>query len=163
MIKRILAASAAVAVAAFPLAAQPANRNVLSIQPLSAFFEVYNLEFERMFTPGVSGGAGFTYWSLDEDEGEANITYLSVDIVKLRYYPSGTAPSGFSFGGSVGVTRVDEDDPAGIDDASVTAPGLGISLEYSRGSSARSAGSTSAAGSAPRCCSSTRMSSATTT
>jgi hypothetical protein len=111
--------------------AQPSNRTVLSVQPISVFFEVFNLELERVFQPSVSGAAGFTYWSFDEDEGDLDVTYLSVDVVKLRYYPSGTAPNGFSFGASAGFTRIAEDDPLG-DETSVTAPGFGIQLEYSR-------------------------------
>ena len=132
MRKALLLAAAILGLAAGPALAQETNRNVLSIQPLSMFFQVYNLELERVFRPHLSGALGFTYWDFDEDDEGTELTYLSVDVVKLRYYPSATAPNGFSFGGVAGVTHLSEEDLGVGTDESVTAPSIGILLEYSR-------------------------------
>ena len=104
------------------------KQQVLSVQPLSAMLTVYAGEFERALSPSMTLGVGATYWGVDEDDADAS--YLSGDL-KLRYYPSGRALAGFSFGGSVGMTRVaDEDDTDGTT-SSATGPTIGTMIEYS--------------------------------
>jgi hypothetical protein len=97
---------------------------VLSIQPISAMLTVYSGEGELALNPSVTLGAGATYWDAGS-LGDDNITYLSGDL-KLRYYPEAHALQGFSFGGSVGLTRVAE-----ADTISKTSPSIGVMLEYS--------------------------------
>ena len=96
---------------------------VLSIQPISAMLTVYSGEGELALNRSVTLGAGATYWDAGS-LGDDDFTYLSGDL-KLRYYPEAHALQGFSFGGSVGLTRVAE-----ADTVSQTSPSIGVMLEY---------------------------------
>lgn len=118
------------ALSADALAQAPSHgkQQVISIQPLSAMLTVYAGELERALSPTWTLGVGATHWDLDEDDADA--AYLSGDL-KLRYYPSGEALSGFSFGGSVGMTRVSEENDLDGSTASATGPTIGTMIEYS--------------------------------
>ena len=124
---------AALALAATPLAAQdvPAagtpHRQVLSFQPLSAIFTVYAAEYERVVGSSATVGVGATYWG-EDDEDVLDVSYISTDL-KLRYYPSGSPLSGFSFGGSVGYTRVAEEGEFGKTNG-VRGVTIGTMIEY---------------------------------
>jgi len=128
-----LGSLAALGLAALPLDAQQdtpvgvPHNHVLSIQPLSAVFTVYAGELERVIGQSATLGIGATYWS-DDDDG-ADASYLSSDL-KLRYYPSGTPLAGFSFGVSVGFTRVESEDDAGVSTGEATGPTVGTMIEY---------------------------------
>ncbi len=121
---------ALVAAAMMPFAAASAQEtaigpsNVLSLQPLTAMLTVYAAEYERKTGTALTFGIGGTY----SDLGDNDLTYRSGDL-KLRYYPQGTALSGFSFGGSVGYTSVSETLFDGSD-ASANGPSFGVLLEY---------------------------------
>ena len=118
-----LGAHTAAAQSATHIQATPGARGqVISIQPLSALFTLYAGELERSLSSSVTLGAGATYWSPDI-EGEG-FRYFSGDL-KLRYYPSGRPFEGFSFGGTVGVTRV-EATTANVEDAGESDVGLSI-------------------------------------
>jgi hypothetical protein len=97
---------------------------VLSIQPISAMLTVYSGEGELAINRSVTLGVGATYWDAGS-LGADNASYLSGDF-KVRYYPEAHALQGFSFGGSVGLTRVSESDTL-----SQTSPSIGVLLEYS--------------------------------
>jgi len=114
----------------FAAASAQANavpHNVLSIQPLNAMFTVYSAEYERQTGKAVTFGLGGTYWSADDDAANDEVSYTSGDI-KLRYYPSGAALMGFSFGATAGYTSVSAK-TAGLDE-SAGGPTFGILLEY---------------------------------
>ena len=131
VLSSLVASTLAVMLAASPAHAQNAphgKQQVISIQPLSAMLTVYAGELERVLSPSLSLGAGATYWDAGENDGEA--TYLSGDL-KLRYYPSGNALHGFSFGGSVGMTRVEGEDDVEGTPFEVTGPTIGTMFEYS--------------------------------
>ena len=122
----------AIAVAAvMPLAAVSAQEtvvrpsNVLSVQPLTAMLTVYAAEYERRTGSALTLGIGGTYWDIGDDD----LRYTSGDL-KLRYYPQGTALQGFSFGGSVGYTRISAIDPFDGTDESANGPSFGVLLEY---------------------------------
>jgi hypothetical protein len=134
--RRIFAAVALATLAAAPLAAQvaaPAGavgappQQVISFQPIGAVLTVYAAEFERVVTPTLTLGVGATGFFPDE------LSYASGDL-KLRYYPQGRPLQGFSFGASVGVTRVAEDfsdDFEGsADEQSATGPSAGFLFDY---------------------------------
>jgi hypothetical protein len=130
MRNRVLAVAAA---ALMPFAAASAQstavpRNVISIQPLNAMMTVYSGEYERAVGKAVSFGLGGTYWGADDDTGD-EASYTSGDV-KLRYYPSGTALMGFSFGASAGYTSVSATDAGSTIDESEAGPTFGILLEY---------------------------------
>jgi hypothetical protein len=129
MRNRVLAVAAA-ALMPFAAASAQANvapRNVISIQPLNAMMTVYSGEYERAVGKAVSFGLGGTYWNAEDAGDEAS--YTSGDV-KLRYYPSGSALMGFSFGASAGYTSVSANDAGSTVDESEAGPTFGILLEY---------------------------------
>jgi hypothetical protein len=129
MRNRVLAVAAA---ALMPLAAASAQnkapRNVISIQPLSAMMTVYSGEYERAVGKSVTLGLGATYWGADDNSGD-EAAYTSGDV-KLRFYPSGTALAGFSFGATGGYTSVSAKEGITQTETSESAPSFGILLEY---------------------------------
>ena len=129
MRNRVIAVAAA-AMMPFAAASAQANavpRNVISIQPLNAMFTVYSAEYERQAGKAVTFGVGGTYWSADDDDLSEEVSYTSADV-KLRYYPSGAALQGFSFGASAGFTSVSAQDAT--TDESESGPTFGVLLEY---------------------------------
>lgn len=123
----ITIAAAALLPFAAASAQKPATpRNVLSIQPLNAMMTVYSAEYERQTGTAITFGIGATYWNADDAGDEAS--YTSGDV-KLRYYPSGAALTGFSFGATGGFTSVSAKDAAGLDE-SASGPTFGVLLEY---------------------------------
>jgi hypothetical protein len=132
MMRRPVLALSLVAAAAHasPARAQqdstPAKRQVLSIQPISAVLTVYAAEYERAFLPVFTFGLGATGFFPDE------ISYTSADV-KVRYYPQEVPLTGFSFGGSVGFTRVSEDFEefdGGTDSETASGPSAGVTVDY---------------------------------
>ncbi len=105
--------------------------SVLSIQPLSAVFGVYAVEYEHALAPTVTFGIGGSYWSDDTDGSE--VKYSSGDI-KLRYYPEAHPFQGFSFGGQVGYTSISDNettDTFGSSSKSTAhGPTIGVALDY---------------------------------
>ena len=127
MRNRLLSLIAAAVIPFGTVLAQDASpRNVFSFQPLTAVFTVYSAEYERQTAGALTVGVGGTYWSLGDATDE--LTYKSADV-KLRYYPNGTALSGFSFGGTVGFTSVSGTSTSGFDE-SAGGPSFGVLLEY---------------------------------
>lgn len=106
-------------------------RNVISIQPLSAVFTVFAAEYERAVGTAVTAGLGATGWSTDDDGFGDRLRYRSVDV-KVRYYPQGTALSGFSFGGTIGFTNVVHEVRSATPpyDQSAGGGSFGVLLEY---------------------------------
>lgn len=101
-------------------------KNVFSIQPLSAMFRVYSVEYERAASKAVTWGLGTTLFRVGDSGSDVN--YTSAEF-KLRYYPAEVALQGFSFGGAVGLSSVNGTNDSGGDET-VTAPSLGVLLEY---------------------------------
>jgi hypothetical protein len=112
---------------AAPAQQQVAPRNVISVQPINAVFEVYSVEYEHRLASAATLGVGGTYWN-PGDEFD-NLTYASGDI-KLRYYPSGTALMGFAFGASLGFTKVSSTNNFDGSEESTSGPAFGVLLEY---------------------------------
>lgn len=103
-------------------------KNVISIQPLSAMFEILSAEYERKGGAAWSWGLGVTSFSPDDDDAAtADAEYNSGDV-KFRYYPQGVALQGFSFGGSVGYAKVSEE--TGTTTTSESVGTFGVLLEY---------------------------------
>jgi len=121
-----LVAAASPAAARAQDAGTPVKRQVLSIQPISAVLTLYAAEYERAVSPVLTFGLGATGFFPDE------ISYTSADV-KVRYYPQEVPLSGFSFGGSVGFTRVSEDFEefdGGTDSETASGPSAGVTLDY---------------------------------
>ena len=100
---------------------------VFSIQPITTMLTIYTGEVELAMSPSVTLGAGATYWGPDFDDED--FSYLSGDL-KVRYYPDARAFQGFSFGGSVGLTRVAASSSNTQDNGSATKPSVGVMLDY---------------------------------
>ncbi|HEX8431775.1 MAG TPA: hypothetical protein VF625_10820 [Longimicrobium sp.] len=157
MTRRILLAAALLACAA-PAAAQstpaPARPDsaslvrtqAISILPIHFLFGWYAGDYERVLTRTTTLGFGashFTFGGWDDgyddgyvdgdgvviDEGDGDFRYISADA-KLRYYPSGDALDGLSFGVTAGPTWVRTD--LDTDDGDTyTAIGLGFEVARS--------------------------------
>ena len=118
-------------------AAQEQPRNYLAINPLSILFTLYNGEFEHVFASReFSIGASTSYWGENQDSCDFGcsdeVDYFSVDG-KVRYYPSGRALKGFSFGATVGVSRLSgsfTDSQTGQSESKATAFSFGFVLDY---------------------------------
>ena len=119
--------SAVIAGAAHAQAPLSGKSSVLSIQPVSSMLTVYTGEYELALSRSATVGVGATKFGGGDIGGSFN--YLSGDL-KLRYYPDGRAFQGFSFGGSVGMTRVSASSDNLQDEGSVTKPSIGIMLDY---------------------------------
>ncbi len=127
MIRRLFMCTGLALVLASPLAAQdaaPQRKQALSASPILALFEILNAEYERALGPEFTGVLGVGYWSIDD------VTWLSTDL-KVRFYPNGKALEGFSIGGIVGLTNVDYVDDLTGEDASESAPTIGVDLNWS--------------------------------
>ena len=121
-----VAAQSEATVQAGPTIAKP--RSVLSTQPLSIILSVYNAEFERALGNTTTIGVTASYWSPDFNDDD-DFSYVSGDL-KFRYYPGAKPLEGFSFGGSVGATRVSEDDSFTGETHTATGPSIGTYLDY---------------------------------
>lgn len=94
---------------AAPLSAQqlqvPAQKQALTIQPISIVVGLYSAEYERAISQSVTLGAGASYWDgFVGDQSSNDDRYLSVDA-KLRFYPGEQPLRGFSFGVTGGIAR----------------------------------------------------------
>ena len=101
-------------------------KNVISIQPLTAMFNILSAEYERKGGSTWTWGLGVTNFSPDDDNSATDPEYNSGDV-KFRYYP-GNALQGFSFGGSVGYAKVSEENGSTTTSESVGT--FGVLLEY---------------------------------
>jgi hypothetical protein len=110
----------------------PVQSNVLSINPFGFLFEWYNLEYERAFNATTSWSIGVAHLNFGDDEDGDETRYTSADV-KLRYYPSGEAPTKFSAGIAFGYSRVTDEDLGigGVIEDTFDALSIGIDLGYS--------------------------------
>jgi len=104
------------------LAPPPARRTIVAVNPLGALMGILSGEAERVVAPSVGIGVGATHWSFLSDR---LLSYSSADA-RLRWYVSGTAPTGMSVGAVAGLTRVSSS-AAG---RAVNAVGTGVELSY---------------------------------
>ena len=100
---------------------------VFSVQPISTMLTFYSGEAELAMSPSATIGIGGSHLGVGE-LGD-NFTYTSGDL-KLRYYPDARAFQGFSFGASVGMTRVTASSDNTQDSGSATKPTVGVFLDY---------------------------------
>jgi hypothetical protein len=103
---------------------------VVSIQPLTAMFNIYAGEVEHAVAPTWTVGLGGSYWNHDEDD--YSLRYISGDV-KLKYYPEALPFRGFSFGGQLGYTTITEDDdfdPSTSNETTIHGPTVGVALDY---------------------------------
>lgn len=75
--------------------------NLISSNPFGLLFEWYQGEFEHAISPTISLAIAGAAFSLADDD------ISSVDGI-VRYYPGARALRGFSLGGTVGYSGVDE-------------------------------------------------------
>jgi hypothetical protein len=124
-VSRLLFAAAAIAVSANLASAQTVEGtrvgmprvNLVSANPIGLLFEWYNGEFEHAFSSTVSLAASASRFDFED----AN--YTAIDGI-ARYYPSGKALRGFSFGVSAGFVNVDDDCDGCSDDGSSATIGV---------------------------------------
>ena len=111
----------------------PVQSNVFSINPFGFLFEWYNAEFEHAFSSTATWSVGIGHLKFGDDEDDDETSYTSGDI-KLRYYPSGEAPTKFSAGIAFGYSRVRDEDVdllGNVSEADFDALSIGIDLGYS--------------------------------
>jgi hypothetical protein len=77
--------------------------HVMSANPFGLLIELFNTEYERRASDTVSVGIGGSTARFDTSDGHER--YVNGDVF-FRYYPSGRALSGRSFGAKVGLTQV---------------------------------------------------------
>jgi hypothetical protein len=124
------AASVSLAAAGGAQSVATPKTTVISIQPLSAIFNVYAAEVEHAVAPTWTVGVGGSYWN--HDDNAFSLRYMSGDV-KLKYYPEASTFRGFSFGGQVGYTSIREggnSDFGNSGETKVSGPTLGVALDY---------------------------------
>lgn len=104
------------------LPSAPARRTIVAVNPIGLVAGIASGEIERVMSPSVGLSAGATRWSLMSGR---ILSYTSVDA-RLRYYVSGTAPTGVSFGVVAGMTHAASD----VAGESVDAIGTGVEISY---------------------------------
>lgn len=119
--------------AASVAAIRPA-RTLVSLQPLNAVRQLYQVEFERALSNTVALGLAGSH--LHDDDGNDKLTYSTADL-KLRYYPSARPFEGFSFAVSAGYGRLverweynDGFNPPETDEDEYSGPTVGTFLDY---------------------------------
>lgn len=109
--------------AKMPAQQETAKRTtIISLQPLPIAFRAYQAEVERVLEPTWTLGVAGSF--LGDDDGRER---LSGDV-KVRYYPMGKAPEGFSIAWSAGLVRVTKD-RAG-DDFSDSGIAMGMFIDH---------------------------------
>jgi hypothetical protein len=124
-VSRMLFAAALVAASSSAASAQTVEGtragmprvNLISANPIGLLFEWYNGEFEHALSSTVSLAVSGSRFDFDD----AN--YTGIDGI-ARYYPSGRALRGFSFGLSAGFVNVDDDCDSCDDDGSSATIGV---------------------------------------
>ena len=124
-VSRMLFAAALVAASSSAASAQTVEGtragmprvNLISANPIGLLFEWYNGEFEHALSSTVSLAVSGSRFDFD------NANYTGVDGI-ARYYPSGRALRGFSFGLSAGFVNVDDDCDTCDDDGSSATIGV---------------------------------------
>jgi len=124
-VSRLLLAAGALALSATVASAQTVEGtqvgmprvNLVSANPIGLLFEWYNGEFEHAVSPTISLALAASSWEFDGP------TYSSVDGI-VRYYPSGKALRGFSFGVSAGFVNIDDDCSDCLEDGSSATIGV---------------------------------------
>ena len=101
-----------------PAAAMPSQ--VLSTGPYGLLMQWYNAEYEVRASDSLTAGAGASRlaWASGDDRSRP---YVNGDVF-VRYYPTGTAFNGPSFGLKAGLTRLP---------GSGTFPGIGFEVNQS--------------------------------
>ena len=98
--------------------------NLISANPIGLLFEWYNGEFEHAVNSTASLAVAASRFDFDGP------TYTAIDAIG-RYYPSGKALRGFSFGISVGFVDVNPDcDPDFCSDEDGTSATVGVRGDY---------------------------------
>ena len=98
----------------------------MSVQPLWAVMRWrYQAEVERVLSPTTTLGFAASHWI---NAVETDFDSRTSGDVKLRYYPRGSAPEGFSVGAGAGFVRIN--DERADRDYSDTGYGMGFFLDY---------------------------------
>jgi hypothetical protein len=82
----------------------------LTLQPVSVILGFYSAEIEHAVAPSATVGVGASYFSGFPGDNSTDFHYLSSEA-KVRYYPGSRPFQGFSFGGTLGFTRVSQEQP----------------------------------------------------
>lgn len=130
-VSRLLLAAAALAASASVASAQTVEGtkvgmprvNLISANPIGLLFEWYNGEYERAVNSTASLAVAASRFDFDGP------TYTSIDGIG-RYYPSGKALRGFSFGVSVGFVDVDANCSDFCSDEDGTSATIGVRGDY---------------------------------
>ena len=105
-------------------------KNVISTNPLLDMFTWFSLEYERSIASNSTVGIAGSYVTLNDEDD----SYMSYNVF-YRYYPQGSAPAGFFFGGRLGgnsiVDKQEEDWLGNVEpEEKHTVFGVGIDIGY---------------------------------
>ena len=111
---------------------KPPHNHMLTTNPFLILFSWWNIEYEYRIADHSTIGLAGSYTSFEDDESDvdaAKSKYLSGYAI-YRYYPSIKAPSGFYFGGRLGMTSVELDYLDDTPTEEGTAFGFGLDVGY---------------------------------
>ena len=100
------------------------HQQILSVNPITSMFKVFNAEYERKLTPAATWGAEASILNI------GGFDYRSANVL-FRFYPQGAALTGFFVGGRTGVHHVAVDVDNSIDAPSANFFGAGVDVGYS--------------------------------
>jgi hypothetical protein len=111
---------------------EPTSKHLITTNPFLILFSWWNVEYEYKMARHSTLGIAASYTSYEDDTSDidaAKSKYLSGYLI-YRYYPSVKAPSGFYFGGRLGVTSVEFEYLDGAPTEKGTAYGFGLDVGY---------------------------------
>jgi hypothetical protein len=100
------------------------HQQILSVNPITSMFKIFNAEYERKLTPATTWGAEGSFLNI------GGFDYRSANVL-VRFYPQQSALAGFFVGGRAGVHHVAVDSNESIGVPSANFFGAGIDIGYS--------------------------------
>jgi len=125
----VLATTLAATTGAQAQSGPPQRNHALAFNPIAILFESMQLEYEGRVHAEATVGGGFEYFQSGEEEDSTQASQTSFDV-KGRFYPD-NAFEGFSFGASVGFSRITYVDDESLAEESASGPTFGIEVGHS--------------------------------
>jgi len=100
------------------------HQQILSVNPITSMFKIFNAEYERKLTPATTWGAEGSFLNI------GGFDYRSANVL-VRFYRQRVALTGFFIGGHAGVHHVAVGVDNSVDAPSASFFGAGIDIGYS--------------------------------